>query len=64
MAIYLSMQRVRFSSEDGYEKFKTVFADVRNHLPRFPGFMHLTWWLHPDDPAWYNEVSFWTSVGP
>ena len=31
MAIYLSMQMVRFSSPDGYEKFKTVFSDVRNH---------------------------------
>ena len=61
MAIYLSMQRVRFSSADGYEKFKTVFKDVRNHLPKLPGFMHLTWWTHPDDPTWYNEVSFWTS---
>jgi heme-degrading monooxygenase HmoA len=61
MAIYLSMQRVRFSSQDGYEKFKTVFKDVRNHLSKLPGFMHLTWWIHPDDPTWYNEVSFWTS---
>jgi heme-degrading monooxygenase HmoA len=61
MAIYLSMQRVRFSSQDGYEKFKTVFKDVRNHLRKLPGFMHLSWWVHPDDPTWYNEVSFWTS---
>jgi hypothetical protein len=37
MAIYLSMQRVRFSSSDGYEKFKTVFADTRNHLTKLPG---------------------------
>ena len=29
MAIYQSMQRVRFSSPDGYEKFKVVFTDVR-----------------------------------
>lgn len=61
MAIYLSMQRVRFSSVDGYEKFKMVFADVRNHLKKHPGFLHLTWWDHPDDPTWFNEVSFWTS---
>jgi heme-degrading monooxygenase HmoA len=61
MAIYLSMQRVRFSSADGYEKFKMVFADVRNHLKKHPGFLHLTWWEHPDDPTWFNEVSFWTS---
>ena len=61
MAIYLSMQMVRFSSTDGFEKFKTVFSDVRNHLKTLPGFMHLTWWVHPDDPAWYNEVSFWAS---
>jgi heme-degrading monooxygenase HmoA len=59
MAIYLSMQMVRFSSTDGYENFKTVFSDVRNHLKTLPGFMHLTWWVHPDDPTWYNEVSFW-----
>lgn len=61
MAIYQSMQRVRFSSPDGYEKFKVVFADVRRHLETLPGFLHLTWWIHPDDPSWHNEVSFWTS---
>jgi heme-degrading monooxygenase HmoA len=61
MAIYQSMQRVRFSSPDGYEKFKVVFADVRRHLMTLPGFLHLTWWTHPDDPTWHNEVSFWTS---
>ncbi len=61
MAIFLSMQRVRFSSPDGYEKFKIVFQEVRNHLLKLPGFMHLTWWVHPDDPTWFNEVSFWTS---
>jgi heme-degrading monooxygenase HmoA len=61
MAIYLSMQRVRFSSPDGYEKFKLVFSDVKNHLKKHPGFLHLTWWDHPDDPCWFNEVSFWTS---
>lgn len=47
MAIYLSMQRVRFSSADGYAKFKTVFADTRNHLMKLPGFIHLTWWSIP-----------------
>ena len=61
MAIYLSMQRVRFSSTDDYEKFKIVFADVRHHLKSLPGFLHLTWWTHPQDPTWHNEVSFWTS---
>jgi heme-degrading monooxygenase HmoA len=61
MAIYLSMQRVRFSSSDGYEKFKLLFAEVRNHLKDLPGFLHLTWWVHPEDPTWFNEVSFWTS---
>lgn len=61
MAIYLSMQRVRFSSQDGYDKFKMVFADVRNHLKKHPGFLHLTWWDHPDDAGWFNEVSFWSS---
>jgi heme-degrading monooxygenase HmoA len=61
MPVYLSMQRVRFSSPDGYEKFKIVFSDVRNHLKDLQGFMHLTWWVHADDPTWFNEVSFWTS---
>jgi heme-degrading monooxygenase HmoA len=61
MAIYQSMQRVRFSSTDDYEKFKIVFADVRHHLKSLPGFLHLTWWTHPQDPTWHNEVSFWTS---
>ena len=42
MAIYLSMQRVRFSSDDGYDKFKMVFADTRNHLKPLAGFLHLT----------------------
>src|SRR6201987_5527885 len=61
MAIYQSMERVRFSSTDDYEKFKIVFADVRHHLKTLPGFLHLTWWTHPQDPTWHNEVSFWTS---
>jgi heme-degrading monooxygenase HmoA len=55
------MQRVRFSSPDAYEKFKVVFSDVRHHLMTLPGFIHLTWWQHPDDPTWYNEVSIWAS---
>jgi heme-degrading monooxygenase HmoA len=62
MAIYLSMQRVRFASPDSYEKFKMIFGDVRLHLKSLPGFLHLTWWIHPDDPSWHNEVSFWTSI--
>ena len=61
MAIYQSMQRVRFSSADGYKKFQVLFADVRRHLKPLPGFLHLTWWVHPDYPTWFNEVSFWTS---
>ena len=61
MPIYQSMQRVRFSSPDGYEKFKLLFGEVRNQLKTLPGFLHLTWWVHPKDPAWYNEISIWTS---
>jgi heme-degrading monooxygenase HmoA len=61
MAIYLSMQRARFSSAAGYEKFKNIFADVRHHLKTLPGFLHLTFWVHPEDPGWYNEISLWTS---
>jgi heme-degrading monooxygenase HmoA len=62
MAIYQSMQRVRFSSPDGYAKFKLVFGEVRTQLKNLPGFMHLTWWVHPQDPTWYNEISIWTSL--
>ena len=61
MAIYQSMQRVRFRTSGDYEQFKLVFAGVRHHLKSLPGFLHLTWWTHPDDPTWHNEVSFWTS---
>jgi heme-degrading monooxygenase HmoA len=61
MSIYLSMQRVRFSSPDGYAKFQLLFSRVRRHLKELPGFLHLTWWQHADDPTWFNEVSFWTS---
>ena len=61
MPIYLSMQRVRFSSPDAYEKFKVLFADTRHHLMKLPGFLHLTWWEHPDDRGWFNECSFWAS---
>jgi heme-degrading monooxygenase HmoA/Zn ribbon nucleic-acid-binding protein len=61
VSIYLSMQRVRFSSPDAYEKFKVVFGDTRHFLMELPGFLHLTWWQHPDDPTWFNECSFWTS---
>ncbi|CAJ0551524.1 Ff.00g114540.m01.CDS01 [Fusarium sp. VM40] len=58
MPIYLSMQRVRFSSPDAYEKFKVhvlpvfeftiadkfkvLFADTQRHLMTLPGFLHLT----------------------
>jgi hypothetical protein len=64
MAIYQSMQRVRFSSPDGYAKFKLIFGEVRNQLKTLPGFLHLTWWVHPQDPSWYNEISIWTSLEP
>ena len=61
MGIYQSMQRVRFSSPDGYLKFMLLFGETRNQLKTLPGFLHLTWWVHPKDASWYNEVSFWTS---
>ena len=61
MAIYQSMQRVRFKSPDDYKKFLLIFADTRNHLMTLKGFLHLTWWVHPDDPTWFNEISIWTS---
>src|ERR1700678_1186024 len=50
MAIYQSMQRVRFASPDDYRKFLAIFADTRNHLKELSGFLHLTWWVHADDP--------------
>jgi heme-degrading monooxygenase HmoA len=56
------MQRVRFSSPDAYQKFRLVFGDVRHHLKTKPGFIHLTWWEHPDDPNWFNEISMWSSL--
>ncbi len=62
MAIYQSMQRVRFSSPDGYAKFRLLFAEVGRQLKTLPGFLHLTWWVHPQDPTWYNEISLWTSM--
>ena len=61
MTIYQSMQRVRFRTMADYEQFKLVFAGVRHHLKTLPGFLHLTWWTHPDDPTWHNEISLWTS---
>jgi heme-degrading monooxygenase HmoA len=42
MAIYQSMQRVRFRSAGDYEQFKLIFAGVRHHLKTLPGFLHLT----------------------
>jgi heme-degrading monooxygenase HmoA len=51
VGVYLSMQRVRFSSPDAYDKFRTVFSNVRHHLMNKPGFIHLTWWEHPDEPG-------------
>jgi hypothetical protein len=49
MGIYQSMQRVRFSSPDGYLKFLLLFGETRNQLKTLPGFLHLTWWVHPKD---------------
>jgi hypothetical protein len=43
MSIYLSMQRVRFSSPDAYEKFKVVFGDTRHHLMKLPGWLCCVW---------------------
>jgi hypothetical protein len=50
VSIYLSMQRVRFSSASGYEKFK-ISSPMRQHLKSLLGFLHLTWWVHAEDPA-------------
>lgn len=61
MAYYMSMQSVRFRSSNDYESFKMLFRNVRKHLKQLDGFIHLTWWEHPDDPTWFNEVSIWSS---
>jgi heme-degrading monooxygenase HmoA len=61
MGYYMSMQRVRFRSSSDYEVFKKLFAEVKDHLKKIEGFVHLSWWEHPDDPEWFNEVSVWTS---
>ena len=50
MSIYLVMGRLRFSSQGSYDKFKVIFADTGPHLMKIPGFLHLTWWIHPEDP--------------
>ena len=59
MSYYMSMQSVRFRSPNDYERFKMLFANVAEHLNELDGFIHLTWWEHPDDPNWFNEVSIW-----
>ncbi len=61
MTYYMSMQSVRFRSPNDYERFKMLFRNVGEHLRKLDGFIHLTWWEHPDDPSWFNEVSIWTS---
>ncbi|KXT05497.1 hypothetical protein AC578_3751 [Pseudocercospora eumusae] len=63
MTIYLSMQRVRFSSPAAYDNFKVLFADTHRHLVQLPGFLHLSWWEHPDDKSRDDEFSMWTSRG-
>ena len=61
MAYYMSMQSVRFRSDSDYERFKMLFRNVGEHVKQLDGFIHLTWWVHPEDPAWFNEVSIWSS---
>jgi heme-degrading monooxygenase HmoA len=61
MAYYMSMQSVRFRSPNDYDRFKMLFRNVGRHLKQLEGFVHLTWWQHPDDPTWFNEISIWTS---
>lgn len=61
MPYYMSMQSVRFRSSNDYERFKMLFRNVQGHLKKLDGFIHLTWWEHPDDPSWFNEVSIWSS---
>ena len=61
MAYYMSMQTIRFRSPNYYEQFKMLLSNVDEHLKKLDGFVHLTWWAHPEDPNWFNEISIWTS---
>ena len=61
MAYYMSMQSVRFRSGADYERFKALWKTVDQHLKTVPGFISLTWWVHPDDPELFNEISIWES---
>ncbi|KAG6357616.1 hypothetical protein INS49_013493 [Diaporthe citri] len=66
MPIYLSMQRVRFSSPDAYEKFKVLFADTRRHLMTLPGFLHLTLVGAPGRPelnTYHKYCKSWAANG-
>lgn len=56
---YLSMQRIRFSSQHGRESFEMRMADVRYHVTKIPGFISLSWWSHRHEPLWANQVSMW-----
>jgi len=62
MGYYMSMQAVRFRSPDDYERFKMLFANVKDHLSKIDGFINLTWWVHPEDATWFNEISIWTEL--
>jgi heme-degrading monooxygenase HmoA len=59
MSYYMSMQSVRFRSGSDYERFKMLWGEVHKHLKSVPGFVSLTWWVHPDDPELFNEISVW-----
>jgi len=38
-----------------------LLANVDKHLREIEGFIHFSWWVHPNDPGWFNEISIWTS---
>src|SRR5262249_20222766 len=61
VSLYMTMGRIRFSSPGAYESFKVLFAETRHHLMKLPGFIHLTWWEHPEDPNLFCEISIWAS---
>ena len=61
MAYYMSMQTFRFRSASDYEQFKMLLTNVDEHLRAIDGFIHFTWWVHPNDPTWFNEISIWSS---
>jgi heme-degrading monooxygenase HmoA len=61
VAYAVSIQRVRFRTPHDYELFKVHLAQTPAYLKKIPGFLHWTWWVHPEDPLQFIETHFWES---